>query len=235
MTICFTNNRIIYKRGGLTLVEVMVTVLISALVFMVIYNFMRNTRHNYMYGVVNLQNLQEARLAINYLRLDFSSSCPRFDNPNEDKNNGYLNLQKTRKQLFVTNKTNNEFKGELIQIHKHGLLFHKFIYGSFGENPKVETVSYQFDKGSHTLIRTSDTKGTKVFKGFEEVNFSLYTHEINPDVPLLWVNFRIHESENIYGSNKIGKPLELTTSISSSFINSSQNNKYWRYESGHEK
>ena len=177
MTICFSNQK------GISFVELMVCIIITALLFGLIYKFMANTRYNYMYGVVNLQNLQEARLAINYIRRDFSSACPRFEDPNEDSQNGYINLQKSSK----------------------------------------------------TLTRTSETKGMKVFSGIEDVNFALYTHEMNPNVPLLWVQLVIHESENMYGSSEIGKALELTTTISSSFINSSQNNKYWRYETGHEK
>jgi type II secretory pathway component PulJ len=229
MTICFSNKK------GISFVELMICIIITALMFGLIYKFMANTRYNYMYGVVNLQNLQEARLAINYIRRDFSSACPRFEDPNEDSQNGYINLQKTRKQLFITQNTNDNFQGDLIQIHPKGLLFNKYIYGSSGEKPKVETITYQFDKSSKTLTRTSETKGMKVFSGIEDVNFALYTHEMNPNVPLLWVQLVIHESENMYGSSEIGKALELTTTISSSFVNSSQNNKYWRYETGHEK
>ena len=235
MTICYSNKNKFLNRKAISFVELMVCIIISALMFKLIYDFMANTRHNYMYGVVNLQNLQEARLAINYIRRDFSSACPMFADPNEDSKNGYTNLQKARKQLFVTQTTNNSIPGELIQVHSDGLLFHKYVYGSSGEKPKVETVTYQYDKNAKTLTRTSETKGIKVFSGIEDLCFALYTHEINPEVPLLWVYIKIQESGNIYGSQEIGNALELTTTISSSFISSSQNNKYWRYETGHEK
>ena len=36
----------------------------------------------------------------------------------------------------------------------------------------------------------------------------------------------------MYGREHIGKELELTTTMTSSFINSSTNNKYWRFETG---
>ncbi len=222
-----------YKsRKALTLIELSICIIVAALLFKLVFDFMSNTRQNYMYGVVNLQNLQEARLAINYLRRDFSSCCPMFTDPIESQSDGYVNFQKTRKQLFVTQNTKENFSGDLIQIHEHGLLFHKYLFGSYGEHPKVESVTYQFDKSSKTLVRTSDTKGRKTFAGFEDVDFALYAHEINPSVPVLWVKFRIHESSNIYASDKIGTALELTTTISSSFIDSSQNNKYWRYQTG---
>ena len=235
MTICFSKNKLYRNRKAISFVELMVCVIITALMFKLVYDFMTNTRHNYMYGVVNLQNLQEARLAINYIRRDFSSACPMFADPNEDSKNGYVNLQKARKQLFVTKDTNSSIPGELIQIHSNGLLFHKYVYGSSGEKPRVETITYQYDGSSKTLTRTSETKGTKVFTGIDDVRFALYTHEINSNVPLLWVYLKIHESGNTFGSKEIGNALELTTTISSSFICSSQNNKYWRYETGHEK
>ncbi|MBR4569235.1 MAG: hypothetical protein IKO19_01005 [Candidatus Riflebacteria bacterium] len=234
MTICYSNKKYYLKRKGVSFVELMVCIIVTAILFKLIYDFMANTRHNYMYGVVNLQNLQEARLAINYLRRDFSSACPKFADPNEDPQNGFVNLQKARKQLFITQTTTGDIKGELIQIHPKGLLFHKYLYGSSGEKPKVETITYQYDQSSKTLVRTSETKGAKIFTGIEDVDFALYTHEVNPNVPLLWVNIKVQESENMYGSSGIGKTLELTTTISSSFINSSQNNKYWRYETAHE-
>ena len=234
MTICCSDKNNLKRRKGISFVELMVCIIITAILFKLVYDFMANTRHNYMYGVVNLQNLQETRLAINYLRRDFSSACPKFADPNEDPQNGFVNLQKARKQLFITKNTGEGIPGELIQIHQKGLLFHKYIYGSSNEKPRVETITYQYDNSSKTLVRTSETKGTKVFSGIKDVDFALYTHELNPNVPLLWVNLKVQESGNMYGSDGIGKTLELTTTISSSFINSSQNNKYWRYETAHQ-
>lgn len=229
----FSTKCFIEGRSGITFIEIMVCVIIASLVFKVVHDFMSNTRQNYMYGTVNLQNLQDARLFINYLRRDFASSCPSFVDPDEDPAEGYINLQKVRKQLFVTGESNQELNGDLIQVHAHGLLFHKFVYGSYGEKPKVERVSYQFDSVSKTMTRSSETKGSKTFTGFEEVEFALYTHETNPNIPVLWVKCRIHDAK--YNSAEIGKALELTTTVSSPFITGSQNNRYWRYEMGHEK
>lgn len=233
MMITYSTENMHMNRKAITFVELMVCIIVSSLVFTVIYRFMSNTRQNYMFGTVNLQNLQDARLAINYLRRDFAASCPMFAEPS-DSNGGYVNLQKVRKQLFVTQNSEN-LNGDLMQVHKNGLLFHKFVYGSFGEYPRVEAITYQFDATSQTLTRTSESQGVKTFAGFDEVEFGLYTHEINDKAPVLWVKFKINESSNIYGSDEIGKALELTTTISSPFINSSQNNAYWRYQTGHQK
>ncbi len=224
-------TNILINRKAITFVEIMICLVIASMVFGVIYGFMSYTSKNYMFGVVNLQNLQDARLAINYLRRDFAAACPRFDDPEKDKKNGYINLQKIRKQLFLTN---GSIKGgDLIQVSPNKLSFHKFVYGSSDKNPRVEPITYQFDKSSQTLTRISRTKGTKVFSGIEDVNFALYFHKINPDIPLLWVKLRIHEANKMYGNKEIGKALELTTTISSAFINSSQKTKYWRYATGH--
>ena len=47
----------LHNRSAITFVEMMVAVVVASLVFGVAYNFMSDTRHNYMYGTVNLRNL----------------------------------------------------------------------------------------------------------------------------------------------------------------------------------
>jgi len=219
---------------GFTLVEISISVGIALIVLLMIYRFLSNTRHHYMYGTVNLQNLQEARLAVNYLRRDFSCACPRIGDP---ASTGYVNLQKTRNQVFVSASfpALDASQGELIQIDDHGLHFHKFVFGSPDVEPRVELVRYDFDQAAKTLMRFSEDGKIQKFTGFEEVEFKVYTHQLNPGVPLLWVRMKVHEGENIYGKDSIGKALELTTSISSPFLTSSVNNKFWRYETGHKK
>lgn len=220
------------RRRAFTFVEMTISIGIALVVFLMIYRFLSNTRHHYMYGTVNLQNLQEARLALNYLRRDFSCACPRIEDPDSA---GYVTLQKVRKQVFVTSSWPSETAGDLIQIHPHGLIFHKFVFGASGVKPKVEQVSYEFDAVEKVLTRRSAGDRVQKFNGFEEVEFRLYAHQLNPKIPVLWARFKVHEGENIYGKESIGKALELTTSITSHFITSSLNNKYWRYETGHEK
>ncbi len=237
MIIFFTNNKKYNNRKAITFVELMVCIIVASLVFKVVFDFMSNTRHNYMYGVVNLQNLQDARFAINCLRRDFASSCPMFKvivPDDKEKSPDYENVPAFRRELFATPGAQGIPNSEnLIQVSedKHDLVFYKFVYISEDEYPRVEKVMYQYD-GSDKLVRTSETKGQTVFKGFKDVEFALYTHQINPAVPLLWVKLKVHESSNMYGSEKIGEELELTTTISSDFINSSINNKYWRFETG---
>ncbi|MDD3147096.1 MAG: hypothetical protein PHD82_07325 [Candidatus Riflebacteria bacterium] len=230
-TVCL-NMPALKRRQAFTFVEMTLSVAISLVVFLMIYRFLSSTRHHYMYGTVNLQNLQEARQALNNLRRDFSCACPRIEDPDIA---GYVTLQKVRKQVFVTSSWPSSTEGDLIQIHPHGLMFYKFAFGSTGEKPEVELVSYEFDPVAKVLIRRSKGDRIQKFTGFEDVDFRLYAHRLNPKVPVLWVSFKVHEGENIYGKDSIGKALELTTSITSNFITSSVNNKYWRYEIGHKK
>lgn len=220
-------------RKGMTFVELTISLGIGMVVFLMIYRFMSGTRQHYLYGTVNLQNLQEARLAVNYLRRDFSCACPRIEDPSTP--GGYVNLQKIRNQMFMSSSWTAAGGGDLIQILPNGLLFHKFAFGSPDEMPRVEMVRYEFDAAARTLTRQSEDGKLQKFSGFEDVEFKLYTHQLNPGVPILWLRFKVHEGDKGSGENEIGKALELTTSITSPFITSSVNNKYWRYETGHKK
>ncbi|HNV70730.1 MAG TPA: hypothetical protein PKO06_13600, partial [Candidatus Ozemobacteraceae bacterium] len=80
-----------------------------------------------------------------------------------------------------------------------------------------------------------DAGQVKVFQGFENVEFKLYVHECNPQVPMLWVKIVVNESGNIYGNNlKADRALELTTTISSAFVTSNLENLSWNYETAHQ-
>lgn len=222
-----------YKnKSAFTFVEMLISLVVALMAFLLIYQFMSSTRHHYMYGTVNLQNLQEGRMAINYLRRDFSSACPALKNPDLS---GYTPFQRARKQVFSTSSGEGTDGGDLIQILPQGLLFYKFAFESTDEEPKVELVRYEFDAPAKTLKRTGEDGKTQEFTGIEDVEFKVYTHQLEPGVPILWAKLKIHEGENIFGSEKIGSALELTTSISSPFLNSSANNPYWRFETGHKK
>ncbi|MGM0600464.1 MAG: PulJ/GspJ family protein [Candidatus Rifleibacteriota bacterium] len=220
----------IFNKKAFTLVELVIAVGIALVAFLMIYRFLSSTRHHYMYGTVNLQNFQQGRLAINYLRRDFSCACPKLEDPDVL---GYTDFQKARKQIFLTSSWSSPGGDGLIQVMPQGLLFYRFIYNSPNAKPVVAMIKYEFDNSSKTLIRTGTDGKKQKFTGIENVNFKVYTHQLNNRVPVLWVKLLIHEGENIYGRDSIGKALELTSSITSPFINSSVNNKYWRYELGH--
>ena len=217
------NNKTSNK--GFTFVEMTLTIGISLVVFMMIYRFFSSTRSHYMYGTVNLQNLHEARMAINYLRRDFSSACPHLQD-----GASFQDIQRLQKQVFAAKEFAND-NVNLIQVTPNALAFYKFQYDSADENSRIEPINYTF---SGTELKRIDGSGReKSFTGFKEVSFKLYTHQLNPNIPVLWVKFVIHEGENIYGTERIGNPLEITTTIASPFIAKNLENLAWRYETTH--
>lgn len=232
MAMKFKAINVLKKRPGFTMIEMIVSLAIAMLAFLMIYRFMSGTRHHFMYGTVNLQNLQEARLAINYLRRDFSSACPKLE---DSMVTGNEETQRILKHTFVTPSWPEPGPKGLMQVMPTLLSFYKFEFDpAGGAKPKVQNIKYEFESSENALIRYSEDGRTVKFTGFESVEFGIYTHQLNPSVPILWAKFRIHEGKNIYGSENIGSALELTTSVSSPFITSYANNKSWRFDSGHE-
>jgi type II secretory pathway component PulJ len=239
-------NSNLKNRKAFTMIELLVTIAISMVAFMLIFRFLSTTRHHYMYGTVNLQNLQEGRLAINYLRRDFSCACPALADPEPDK---YEVFQRARKQLFSSatwekfvNNHTEPVDAKLIQVLPKQLAFYKYVFmspatreGVPDEIPKVELVRYMFDKPSKTLTRQGQDGKTQDFTGIEDVEFKIYVHQLNEARPILWVRLKIHEGEKIYGSERFGNALELTASIVAPFISSSVNGNSWRFETWHKK
>ncbi len=223
-------KRLLKPRSAFTLIEMIASIAVALLVFLMIYKLLSSVRNHYLYGTVNLQNLQDARLAINHLRRDFSSACPRFKDGGAPAG-AYIYVNRLRKYIFKDPPGWAPQYGDPIQVTPNGLSFFRFEFDA-GSKPRVEHVLYTFDAATKTLKRKY--KGSeRSFKGFEAVEFRLYTHMVNPAVPLLWVRLLIHEGKEMYGSTNIGKPLELTTTISSNFISSSLNNLTWNYETYH--
>lgn len=221
-------------RTGFTMVEMLVTVGVGMMLFLMVSKFLSGTRFQFMHGTVNLQNLQDARLAINHLRRDFSSACIYFGSNRTA--NSYKDVRALQRKTFsnpgtpVTSPTE-----KLITVNSpHEIAFFRFDFASPGEKPVVERIVYQFHSASKTLTRHSSSRNIE-FKGFEEVEFRLFCHRLNPDVPMLWARFLIHEGENIYGTSNIGKSLELTTTISSPFLTSNLQNLPWNFETYQQK
>ncbi|HOY67253.1 MAG TPA: hypothetical protein PLP29_10200 [Candidatus Ozemobacteraceae bacterium] len=217
-------------RTAFTLVEMIASMAVAFFIFLLIYKLLAGVRSHYMYGTVNLQNLQDARLAINYLRRDFASACPRFKSVT-GASDGYLYVNRLRKNIFKDPPAWDPRYGDPIQVTPNGVAFFRFEFDA-GARPNVEQVQYQFDAATKTLKRKY-RGAERVFRGFETVEFRVYTHMVNPGVPLLWVRLLIHEGQQMYGSTNIGKPLELTTTISSNFVSSSLNHLTWNYETYH--
>lgn len=226
-----SNHKIL--RRGFTFVEMAMTVGLAIMVFLMIYRFMSSTRQHYMYGTVNLQNLQEARMAINYLRRDFSCATP-YIGGNALVN--YENMQRARNFIFEAPGWSPIPNVNLIKFDSESISIPKFAFGSPDDEPRIEYVTYTYEPGnilSRKIVNaTGALKHEVKFSGIEHVEFKMYTHQLNPKVPLLWVKLLVHD-KGTYGSDEIGKPLEVTTSIASPFITSLVNNRGWRFETGH--
>jgi len=221
------------RSRGFTFIEMSMSVAIALVVFLMIYRFMSSTRQHYMYGTVNLQNLQEARMAINYLRRDFSCATPYIGGQGQVN---FVNMQKARNFVFETPGWSPIAAVNLIKCDSDSISIPKFAFGSPDEEPRIEYVTYTYEPGnilSRKLVdSTGNLKKEVKFSGIENVEFKLYTHQLNPNVPVLWVKLLVHD-KSTYGSDEIGKALEVTSSISSPFITSLVNNRNWRFETGH--
>lgn len=226
-----TRQRFIYnKKTAMSLVEILISVAIASFVMLFVFKFSSRILFNFQHGFVSLQNFQDAHIAINYLRRDFSVSCPHITNKA-----GVGELKKFISKPFCINNT-GKFLGQnnQIQITPQNLIFYKYAYPNKGfsthKSPLIEEVKYDFNKTKATLTRSSGGR-KQVFKGFKNVQFGLYVHEANKDVPVLHVKFLIDSDTS--KSSHFGKPLEITTSIASNFIADSVNHNGWSYRTYH--
>lgn len=220
-------------KRGFTFVEMVMTIGIALMVFLMIYRFMSSTREHYKYGTVNLQSLQEARMAINYLRRDFSCATPYIGGNGQVS---YENMQRARNFIFEAPGWSPIPDINLIKLDSDSISIPKFAFGSPDHEPRIEYVTYTYEPGKILSRKIVDATGVPrhevKFSGIENVEFKIYTHQLNRKVPLLWVRLLVHDTGN-YGSDVTSKPLEVTTSISSPFITSLVNNRGWRFETGH--
>jgi len=221
------------RSRAFTLIEVLSSVVVGTMLMFFVYKFLSGTRFNFLYGTVNLQNLHDAQMAINYLRRDFSSSCPMLSSRDP-----YVTREQVRRQIFnVQGMAPTHSKLIEIDPGTHRLYFHRFNFNTALQNatPTVEPVEYIFDSTRRTLTRTGAGKKV-VFEGFDDVAFKVYVHELNPKVPMLAVKLVVNEGRgNQYNATEgVGRPLELTTSITSGFIDTNINNLTWNYELCHQ-
>ncbi len=211
------------KKRAVTIAELAVGLLLISLLVGAISNVIRHVRAMFMRGTVDLQNLQEGRLAINYLRRDFSCACPRFSASDDS-----TMLEKTRRlPILPGNDSIDGKKTASIQIGDNGIQFYRFSFETTDLDPlpTIELVKYSYDPGNRILTRTSPSRMVE-FKGIKGISFRVYSHETNPKIPMLWVKLEIQDEE---AGKDLGKPLEITTSLSSSFLESEVNYPYWYF------
>jgi len=222
------------RRSAFTMVELCISFGIATVVLYMAFKFMTSTRFHFMHGTVNLQNLGEIRLAINYLRRDFSSACPylsKADNPQV--------LINFRNRPFNAGNLTDGLNSRLVDINPAGnkLTFHRFKFETADgdSSPEVQEITYEYDSTKKVLVRTCEGNKT-TFKGFEGVEFKFFLSPFNEKVPILFVKMVAHEGKDQGGANvDIGKPVELTASIASAFMSTYYSNKTWNFQTTHTK
>lgn len=214
----------IRRAKGVTLVETLMGIVVSCILLTVVFKFYGSVLFQFRQGFVNLQNFQDAHIAISWLRKDFATSAP-FLFSKEGKDG-----QALRDTLRVPIDLIGERslgKNQKIAISDDMIIFHHFVNPAFSQSAvlEMEEITYLFDRQQKTLVRKTNS-GTKVFKGFKNVLFKCYVHSLNSEIPLLWVKFVLDHGETPEGG-KAGSALELTTTISSAFITDATNVKFW--------
>jgi type II secretory pathway component PulJ len=231
------------SRLGASLLEVIITILLGSLVLGVAFGVLSQVRHHFRHGTVNLQNLQAAQLAMNSIRRDFFSSCPFFGQEGKTFED-FRTYERTRRRMFDFGSETEKSglgKNKLITINGNRMEFYRFLFDfapgeSSADAPvlPVQKVVYSFDPERRVLTREVGNRETKSYHGIEEVTFRLYVHELQPEVPLLHVTLVVHEgSPSGPVSSVVGKRLELASSITSAYLNSSAQNLDWNYEVVH--
>lgn len=213
------------KRQGFTLVEAMIGImLVSALLTMSykVFSYINLQRSR---GSVDLQELQGARYAINYLRRDFRCAAPVFSDTASIEQK-----KKAMRNPVVEAKTFDKKANTVpIVVSDSEIHFFRHLYETpeSSAKPKVEEVNYRIDNTRKCLVRSASGK-ERVFSDIRAARFELYAHPLKPEIPMLLVTLTIDADPK----DKSGKAsLELTTTISSSVANQNINNPYWHISS----
>ncbi|MBR4328240.1 MAG: type II secretion system protein [Candidatus Riflebacteria bacterium] len=206
------------KIKGFTLVESIIAIGMAAGLIILVMKISSVIRGDVAKGTVDLQNLQDARLVINSLRRDFTCAMPNYDFSDTQE---AIDAVRNNPVLYTETYNDGSKKSKPIIIHKYHLNFVKPVYDS-GGNLTREEIYYVFDNVNKTLIRHSSVSGDKHFKGMDSIEFGLYYHPLESDVPMLLVSMIIRTTEG--GETK---SLPLTTTICSSIVNKDIVNLDW--------
>ena len=206
------------KIKGFTLVESIFALGMATALIILVIQLSSFIRGDVAKGTVDLQNLQDARLVLNSLRRDFTCAMPYYDSEDNDE---AIDSVRNNPVLFAETYNDDSKKSKPIIIHNGHLNFFKPVYNSDG-SLGMEEIYYVFDPTSKTLNRHGSISGKKTFKGMESINFGLYYHPLQDDVPMLLVSMIIKTTEG----NET-KTLPLTTTICSSVVNKDITNIEW--------
>lgn len=209
-------------QKGFTLVETLVAFFIASALIALTFKLSGSIQVNYIRGNVDLQNLQEARYAINSIRRDFMCATPKFD-----RTDG-IDIREAIRQNPVISASilPAGMKSMPIVVAKNELHMTKysFDFESEKDDPIVENVAYFIDPVQRALIRMN-SKGRRIFKAVKNAEFALYKHPLNQDIPMISVRLEVDYSET-----EPKKPLEIVTTVSSLIITQNFNNIHWNWD-----
>ncbi|PKL47810.1 MAG: hypothetical protein CVV42_11755 [Candidatus Riflebacteria bacterium HGW-Riflebacteria-2] len=211
------------KQRGFTLVEAVIGVALATLLMFSAYQVFSYVSKQRSRGDVDLQELQGARYAINFLRRDFRSASPQIaDTATLAQKRAALRMPVVEANAFSIG---NEAVPVIIsdgEIH-----FFKHLYNTpeGSSQPATEQVNYRIDTARKCLVRSVAGVET-VFKDIKGAKFELYAHPLSSALPMLLVTLRINADPK---NEKTGehKFFEMTTTISSAITSPFINNPYW--------
>ncbi|HNX77301.1 MAG TPA: prepilin-type N-terminal cleavage/methylation domain-containing protein [Candidatus Rifleibacterium sp.] len=210
------------KRRGFTLVEAMIGMMLASALITMSYKVFTYINMQRSRGSVDLQELQGARHAINYLRRDFRCAAPVFSN------SASLGQIKIAMRNPVVNDKDFNKSGNTVPIvvYENEVHFFRHLYNTpeTASKPAVEEVIYQMDGARKCLVRSAAGL-EKVFPDIRGARFELYAHPLKPEIPMLLVTLIIDADLKDQGGGR--NFFELTTTVSSAVANQNINNPYW--------
>lgn len=216
-------DKIRKNASGFTLVEAVVGVVLAMALMMTTYQVFSYVNKQRSRGSVDLQELQGARYAINYLRRDFRSATPQIaDSATLAQKRKALRMPVVEAHSFTIG---NEAVPVIIDDGEIHFFKHRYDTPENVAKPVLDQVNYRIDNAHKCLVR-SGAGADIVFEGIKDAKFELYAHPLAPAVPMLLVTLRINADEK---DEKTGahKYFELTTTISSSIASPFINNPHW--------
>ncbi|MFZ2961018.1 MAG: hypothetical protein WA705_29410 [Candidatus Ozemobacteraceae bacterium] len=210
------------RLAGFTLVETMISLILISGLFGITFKVFSYINSQRAQGSVDLQELQGARYAINYLRRDFRCAVPHLA-----KTATLVQKKQAARMPVVETKSFVKSDGTVpILISSSEIHFFRQVYNTpdLTSTPATEEINYHIDDARKCLVRSIAGK-EKIFPAIKGARFELYGHPLKSDIPMLLVTLVIDADTKQSGAGP--NFLELTTTISSSVANQNINNPYW--------
>ncbi len=211
---------------GFTMIELLMSLLIAAGAILIMFRLIAVMQDYFLVGSVNLNQLQEARMALDYLRRDYLSACPYLP-----KTVPAAVFERCRRDPFYFADAPGAVKPQTqpVEIRKNEISFYRFTdtVADGTLEAKVEPVTYSLDPSSGDLLRSTPNQVVR-FHGFQEIEFAPYVTADNPRIPVLWVRLSILDAADA-AKIKHPKPLSLSTTIGSAFTDSVLQHPDWHY------